>query len=117
MSRSRTTERISSSLPRVEQRILITQAKAGMVLSRTIESIDRVRLCPHGTELSDGLIQRLAARGIKRIWVTGMPVPGMSPGEWEQIARRLRQRFSRVQDVPFMKALERIVENELARRT
>ncbi len=100
----------------VEQRILLSQAQAGWKLSRTVETKDRVRLCPAGTELSDILVKRLAERGIKRVYVEGNPLPGLTVEEWDMVVKRHRLRFSRGRAVPFLAALEKIVETALARQ-
>lgn len=101
--------------PQDEQRILITQAKPGMVLSRTVELPNRVRLCPSGTELTEGLIARLFERGIRRIHVFGHPIPSPTSEEWNQTMARLQNRFSRVAHEPFMMSLQRHIQSELAR--
>ncbi len=113
-----TVSTVSSGRPArpIEQRILLSQAQAGWKLSRTVETKDRVRLCPAGTELSDLLIKRLAERGIKRIYIEGNPLPGPSVEEWEQVTKRLRLRFSRGRAIPFLAAMEKIVETALARQ-
>jgi hypothetical protein len=100
----------------VEQRILLSQAQPGWKTTRMVETIDRVRLCPSGTELNDFIIKRLAERGIKRIYVEGHPLPGPSVEEWDMVVKRLRLRFSRGRAVPFLAALEKIVESALARQ-
>ena len=99
-----------------ESRILLTQATPGMVLSRTIETPLRARLCPSGTTLSEGLIQRLAGRGIKRIWVLGTPFPGQNQKNWAEIQRQVRERFQRVEHEPYLMALGKMIENALAKR-
>ena len=101
--------------PQDEQRILITQAKPGMVLSRTVELPNRVRLCPSGTELSEALIARLFERGIRRIHVLGHPIPSPSAEDWNQTVARLQNRFSRVAHEPFMMSLQRHIQSEMAR--
>jgi hypothetical protein len=98
-----------------ESRILLSQAKPGFVLSRTVESPTRARLCPAGTTLSDELIRRLSARGIKRIWVAGTPLPGAASEPWTLTVERLRERFSRVRQEPYLMAIERAVETALAK--
>jgi hypothetical protein len=100
----------------IEQRILLSQAQPGWRLSRTVETIDRVRLCPAGTDLNPALVKRLAERGIKRIYVEGNPLPGPSIEEWDMVVKRHRLRFSRGRAVPFLAALEKIVETALARQ-
>ena len=103
-------------MPIDEQRILITQAAAGMVLSRPVALQTKVMLCARGAELNDATITRLMARGIKRIWVQGHPLPGPVPEDYAGVIRRLQERFSRVQHVPLMIGIQRVVERVLIRR-
>ncbi len=99
-----------------EQRILITQAAPGMVLSRPVSLANGARLCGVGTQLSDDLIQRLTIRGIKRIFVRGQPVPSRSAQPFEQRLAALRQRFSRVRQRHLMAQLERAIEKQMTYR-
>ena len=87
-----------------------------MILSRTVELPNRTRLCPSGTALSDGLIQRLAGRGIKRIYIVGTPPEGAGVDNWAEKTRKLHERFSRVKDQPYLIAIMKSVENALARK-
>lgn len=102
--------------PSAEQRILITQAAAGMVLSRPVAMPNKVALCSKGMELSDGIIIRLMSRGIKRIWVVGQPLPRPTQDAYLETIRKLRERFSRVRHVPLMVSLQQVVEKVLVRR-
>lgn len=99
-----------------EQRILITQAAAGMVLSRPVLMPNKVVLCAANMELNQTSIQRLTARGIKRIWVKGHPVAGPGPGGFQESLGKLRERFSRCRHIRFMEDLEREVERCVVRR-
>lgn len=102
--------------PADEQRILITQATPGMALSQPVMSKEGVALCGPGTVLTEPLLQRLVVRGIKRIHVQGHPVATRSQQPVETRIRELRQRFSRVADIPLMGLLERAIEQEMLRR-
>ena len=97
-----------------EQRILITQATEGMVLSRPVAS-GGVALCGVDTRLNDALIQRLMLRGIKRLHVQGHPVPSRQSVAIEEQIRDLRNRFNRVSHLPHMARLQRAIEQELLR--
>lgn len=103
-------------MPESESRILLSHAREGLVLSRTVESRTRARLCPVGTVLSENLIRRLEARGIKRIWVEGVPDKAQSAQAWAETSRKLKDRFSRVHNQPYMVIMERLIENALAKR-
>ncbi len=101
---------------RNEQRILITQALPGMVLSRPVTLPNKINLCSPGQILSDQLILKLMNRGIKRIHVQGHPLPAHSQDDYEERIKQLRLRFSRVRHIPFMLLLEDMVEREIVRR-
>ncbi len=99
-----------------EQRILITQAAAGMTLSRPVAMPNKIALCSRGTVLSDILITRLMARGIKRIYVKGHPLPGPDKDAYLESMKKLYERFSRVRHVPFMVSLQQTVERVMIKR-
>ena len=102
--------------PTDEQRILITQATAGMMLSRPVAMPNKIALCSRGTELSELLITRLMARGIKRIYVKGHPLPGPDKDAYLESIKKLHERFSRVRLSPFMVSLHQIVERVMVKR-
>lgn len=81
------------------QKILLAQAKEGMVLGREIETPEGRVLCGKGTELSESILNRLAKMDIVSIFVEGHPVavPGDKPLV-EQMAE-IEARFSRVNDI------------------
>lgn len=81
------------------QKILLAQAKEGMVLAREIETPEGRILCGKDTELSESLLTRLARMDIVSIYVKGHPVE--DPEEkplMEQLAD-IEERFSRVNDI------------------
>jgi hypothetical protein len=101
-----------------EQRILVSQAEPGMILARPVVLPDNeMVLCPKNTVLDDVLIARIGARGVKRIHVQGHPLKGHRTAmDYDTHIKRLAERFSRVQHVPFMRALQLSIERILARR-
>lgn len=99
-----------------EQRILLTQAAPGMVLSRPVQLPNRTVLCPRETVLSDDLVHRLMARGIKRVYVRGTPLPGSHELGYRQRMDRMSRAFSRVRHIEAMATLEKAVEQVLVRR-
>lgn len=99
-----------------EQRILLTQAAPGMVLARPVQLPNRTILCPRETVLNDELVLRLMARGIKRIYVRGTPLPGSHQLGFTQRMDRLSRSFSRVRSIEAMATLEKVVEHVLVRR-
>ena len=99
-----------------EQRILITQAAPGMILSRPVVLPNKVALCARGTPLSEVLITRLMARGIKRVHVQGHPLPGPSQDAYLDSIKKLHDRFSRVRHVPMMVSLQYLVERAMVKR-
>jgi hypothetical protein len=102
--------------PPNEQRILLSQATAGMILSRPVALPNKVVLCARGLELSDIMIIRLMSRGIKRVYVQGNPLPGIGHDAFEESIRKLHERFSRVTHVPLMLSLAQLVEKAIVRR-
>jgi hypothetical protein len=98
--------------PTDEQRILITQATAGMTLSRPVAMPNKIALCSRGTVLSEILITRLMARGIKRIY----PLPGPDKDAYLESMKKLHERFSRVRHIPFMVSLQQTVERVMVKR-
>ncbi len=102
--------------PHDEQRILITQAAPGMTLSRPVVLPNKVALCARGTVLSETLITRLMARGIKRVHVQGHPLPGPSQDAYLESIKKLHERFSRVRHVPLMVSLQQLVERTMVKR-
>lgn len=101
----------------MQQRILVTQAAAGMVLARPVVLPDRMVLVGEGAVLSDTMIGQLMTRGIKRIVVQGQPLGGPQTADWETRMRQLDERFERSGRQPFMAALREVVARVLARRT
>jgi hypothetical protein len=101
-----------------DQRILLTQARPGMVLSRPVVSAARITLCAAGTELTLDLIDRLANRGVKRLWVAGHPLPPPRPEDFLAFLDNLRRRFSRCDLArnQTMAELRKSVERCLVRR-
>ena len=100
-----------------EQRILLTQATVGMVLSRPVHLPNRVVLCPRGTALTPILIPKLMNLGIKRIWVSGQPLPALEQDGFSQRLGRLRHGFARVRHIPLMAAIEHAIEKQIVRRS
>ena len=100
-----------------EQRILLSQSSAGMVLSRPVHLPNRTALCPRGAPLSEGLVTKLMNLGIKRIWVCGQPLPVLEQDGYAQRIRRLRHGFARVRHIPLMAAIEQAIEKQIVRRS
>lgn len=101
----------------MEQRILVTQAAPGMILARPVHLPDRMVLVGEGAILTETMIGQLMARGIKRIVVRGQPLAAPGRASWEERARQLAERFSRVDGDPFMHALHDVVARVMARRS
>jgi hypothetical protein len=100
----------------VEQRILLTQAGPGMVLSQPVIMPNRMVLCPRETVLTDALIHQLMARGIKRIHIRGTPIPGGHQIGYTERRGKLANAFSRVRSFDHMAAIERVIEQMINRR-
>ena len=98
-----------------EQRILITQAHAGMVLSRPVILPNKITLCCHSTELDDDLIQRFIVRGIKRIFIQGHPIHSASMQPLQTRIDELNLRFSRITGDARMHFLRQAIEEEMSK--
>ncbi|TVR16183.1 MAG: hypothetical protein EA401_01750 [Planctomycetota bacterium] len=103
----------SSDGSTAQQRILLTQAEAGMVLAEPVESLKKAVLCMPGTTLRDDLIHRLMLLGIKRVVVRGNPSNSRPALSVEQREAQLEQRFSRVANRPLMKKLRDAIRPHL----
>lgn len=100
-----------------EQRILLSQATAGMVLARPVISLSRkTLLCGPGAVLDDAIITKLMLRGIKRVYVQGTPLAARREQAGELIRVAVRRRFSRAADTRTMESLEAMLVRELERR-
>ena len=82
------------------QRILLAQAKEGMVLAREIETPEGRILCGKGTELSEGLISRLSKMDIVSLTVEGHPVADPGSKSLAEEMAEIEERFSRVNNIP-----------------
>ncbi len=103
--------------PSTEQRILISQARPGMVLSRPVISRDGVKLLDRDGVLSKHTIQQMALRCIKRIWIRGTEVEQAAEEENpHQLLADLDRRFERVEHLPVMSMLKTTIHDELVRR-
>lgn len=100
-----------------EQRILLTQAAPGMVLSRPVTLPNKVTLCGRGLVLHDSLIHKLMGLGIKRIHVKGRPLPAVNKEGFGERLQRLRRSFSRVRHIHHMQLLEAAIEKRVVRRS
>ncbi|TVR43896.1 MAG: hypothetical protein EA402_08425 [Planctomycetota bacterium] len=96
-----------------QQRILLTQAEAGMTLAEPVESLKQAVLCNTGTVLSDPLIHRLMLLGVKRVVVQGLPAPHLREPSANEVDAMLEQRFSRCDHIPLMKNLRDTIRRRL----
>ena len=81
------------------QKILLAQAEEGMVLAREIETQEGRVLCGKGTELSAGLLSRLARMEIVSIIVAGHPVADAGQKSLAEEMADIEERFSRVNKI------------------
>jgi len=102
--------------PYEEQRIRIGQARPQMALSRPVATGNRMILCPAKTVLTQDLIDRMALRGIRRIWVVGHPVEDPTGKPFSVALAELRERFARCQSDPFMRELQVMTERVMIPR-
>ncbi len=100
----------------VQQRILVTQAEPGMVLARPVILPSKLVLCAEGSVLTEPIIIRIMARGVKRIAVVGRHAPDVMRDDYATAMAKLKTRFTRVHQVPFMAGIEQVIARVLARR-
>ncbi len=100
-----------------EQRILITQAQAGMLLARPILNASQVVICGAGMSLNEHIIHQLAIRGVKRIYVQGQPLPEPGQKPFGERLAELEQRFSRVHRSLLMRHLHQAIKDEMSKRS
>ncbi len=100
----------------MDQRILVTQAIPGMELARPVLLPDRMVLVGEGAVLTDAMITQMLKRSIKRIVVRGLPIDHATQGDYGARMTALKERFSRVDHIPLMRALHDLVARNLAKR-
>ena len=99
------------------QRIKLSQAEPGMILSRPVETSNGQILCAKGTELNEALIVRLERLEISSITVEGNPVDDGSPRKTlEEEMAEIDQRFSNVTNNKLMMVLKNVVTNHITKR-
>lgn len=95
------------------QKILLAQAKAGMVLAREILTGDGRILCGKGTELSESLLSRLGRMDIASLTVAGHPVAEAGEMTLEEEIAAIERRFSKVTDIPPLMYLQKRLVHKL----
>ncbi len=96
------------------QRVKVEQAAPGMVIAHPIETPSGQILCAKGTELTEGLVERLEKIEITHLFVEGHPVDDGKPRKsLEEELSLLEQRFSSLEDNKLMSALKMIVQKHL----
>lgn len=96
------------------QRIKVEQAAPGMVIAHPIETSSGQVLCAKGTELTEGLVNRLDNLDISHILVEGHPVDDGKPRKTlEEELSMLERRFSTVHDNKLMGALKMVVQKHI----
>ena len=96
------------------QRIKVEQAAPGMVIAHPIETPSGQILCAKGTELTEGLVERLEKIEITHVFVDGHPVDDGKPiKSLDEELSALEQRFSAITDNKLMSALKMIVQKHL----
>ena len=96
------------------QRIKVEQAAPGMVIAHPIETSSGQILCAKGTELTEGLVDRLDNLDISHIFVDGHPVDDGKPRKTlKEELSVLERRFAAVGDNKLMSALKMVVQKHI----
>jgi hypothetical protein len=99
------------------QKILLSQAAAGMMLAADVTTADGNILAPADSILDDAILRRLDLAGIGKIVVQGKPVPGADMG-YNARARmkRLEHLFRAHQNDKFMMTLKNMLYRHFEER-
>lgn len=96
------------------QRIKVEKAEPGMVIAHPIETSSGQVLCAKGTELTEGLVDRLDNLDISHILVEGHPVDDGKPRKsLKEELTALEKRFHTVGDNKLMSALKMVVQKHI----
>lgn len=98
------------------QKIPITLAAAGMVLSKEILNADNpgsMPICGKGIKLTDSLIERLKQMGVQSVVVEGHPVSLEGEINLEQMLASLDRRFRRVEQDELMRTVKDIYRRHI----
>ena len=88
------------------QKILLSQAKAGMTLASDAMTANGKVLIPADTSLDDAMLRRLEHAGLAKLVVKGKPVPGADMGyDADTRAKRVQHLFRAHENDSFMIAL------------
>ena len=99
------------------QKIPLDMATDGMVLAKPVERENGVVLMGEGTELTEGLIEKLKALDIKAITVKGRPVDtGIEEKPLEQLYSELDNRFSLVSSDKLCNQIKELIKNDIKMR-
>jgi len=100
------------------QKILLMNARAGMILAREVfrsNSATGIPICGKNTELTDTLIARLENLKVQSIYVEGHPVREEGDRSLDDILRDLDCRFAKVRQDPLTAKLHDIYADYLKR--
>ena len=99
------------------QKILLSQAAAGMMLAADVTTADGSILAAADSALDDALLRRLNLAGIGKIVVQGKPVPGADMGYDAQARmKRLDHLFRAHQNDKFMTTLKNMLYKHFKER-
>ena len=88
------------------QKILLSQAKAGMILADDVMTVNGKVLASAGSPLDDASLHRLELAGVAKLVVTGKPVPGANMGyDAHARAKRVTHLFRNHENDSFMMTL------------
>jgi hypothetical protein len=96
------------------QKIPLTLARAGMVLAKPVARADGIAVAAAGSEISEGLLDRLDGMGVTHLVVEGEPValdgpPGAT--SFDKRLERLDYLFRKHRDNAWMAQIRRLMDH------
>ncbi|MEI6125522.1 MAG: hypothetical protein WCQ99_03110 [Pseudomonadota bacterium] len=99
------------------QRIPIEKAVRGMVTAKSVLNETGVVLIGQGTELTDGLIEKLKSLDIQNVIVKGRPLDlGVEEKGLEQLYKELEDRFGLVASDKLCTQIKELIKKDLKHR-
>jgi hypothetical protein len=96
------------------QRVKIEEAVAGLKLAKPVTSTNGMVVLGVGSELTDGLIERLKKMGTTAVCVEADPVLMQTAAKTvEQLQQEVRHRFRNTQGDPVMQRLQDAIAQHL----
>jgi hypothetical protein len=101
------------------QRVSIHLLKPGMQLAKEVRNDSGIVLVSENATLDEKMISRLENMGIRKVVVSGCPVPNLADYQPKSLSRKLADMetgFSLVKDDPLMQRFRVVVKDHFIRR-